>query len=96
MKKIIIYLIFFFFLISLFAQEVVIVYNIKGYNSNSEIINFESSINIIVVILKSYIVSLFLTLIGLLIFYKKKNSHKQQILSLIIITFIILVCVTLS
>lgn len=92
MKKIIIYLIFFFFLISVFALEVVIVYKIKSYNSNSEIVNFQNSINIIVLILKSYVATLFMTLIGLLILYKKKISYKKQFKVLLIITFSLFVC----
>jgi hypothetical protein len=92
MKKSNIYIFFFLLLLSLFAFEVAIIYNIKNYNSDSEIINLENSINMIILILKTYITTLFGLLIGLIILYKMKISYKKQIISLIIFTSSILLC----
>lgn len=92
MEKIKPYLIFTLSLCVIFVLEVAIIFKIQNYNTNAIIVDIISSVNIILIILKSYTITLFVTLIGLSILYIKNISTRKETKVLLLITSFLFVC----
>jgi len=92
MEKIKPYLIFTLSLCVIFVLEVAIIFKIQNYNTNAIIVDIISSVNIILIILKSYTITLFVTLIGLSVLYIKNISTKKETKVLLLITSFLFVC----
>ncbi len=94
MEKIKPYLIFTLLLCVVFVLEVAIIFKIQNYNSNAITVDIISSVNTILIILNSFVFTLFVSSIVLSYFYFKKNVNKGVIKVLLLINFLLIICFT--
>lgn len=94
MEKIKPYLIFTLSLCIVFVFEVAIIFKIQNYNTNAITVDIINSVNTILIILKSFVFTLFVSSIVLSYFYFKKNVNKGMIKVLLLINFLLIICFT--